>query len=280
MLRRGNLKSMELTPEMLAALAERLPKLEAEKRKEAMQAVSHIMPEYACRHFWFYVWHTTRGRWKPGRFHLFLCDTVQRFLERENGLAYEILLILAPPQHGKSMTVTESAPSWCAGMWPDERIMLISYNDDTAMWFTKANKDKIRDFGRQLFDIEIDRNADRADEFELAGHTGRFISRGLGSGITSHGAKFVFIDDPVKSGEQADSATMRERQWLEWNTTLKTRLAAHAKVVVIMTRWHEDDLGGRIMRSEPPEAVTVVRIPCEAEAGDPLARNEGEALCP
>jgi predicted phage terminase large subunit-like protein len=271
---------MELTPRALNAFAEKLPSLDAARRRDMLSAIHGICPEYSKKHYWFYLWYTNRGLWIPGRFHLFLCNAVQDFLERDTELAYEILVIEAPPQHGKSMTVTEAAPSWCVGKWPDRKIILASYNDETALRFTKANKDKLREFGGELFGVEIGKTADRADEFEIAGYAGRFVSRGLGSGITGHGAHFLFIDDPMKSSEQADSETLRERQWTEWNMTLKTRLAAHAKVIVIATRWHEDDLPGRILRCEPKETVTHIRIPCEAEKEDLLGRIEGEALCP
>ena len=253
------------------------------QRKKAEEALAAITKEYANKYYWFYTWFANKFAWKPGDFHVYIAQAIQDFLERETNLAYEILIIQAPPQHGKSMTVTESAPAWCAGKWPDDKQILISYNDDTALRFTKSNKEKISEFGKQLFDIEIETGVgkiDRMDEFSLAGHRFHLISRGLGGGITSHGAKRMFIDDPIKSSAEADSEVERERQWTEWNMTLKTRLAAGAKVVIIVTRWHEGDLAGLIQANEPPEAVTVINVPCEAEENDLLGRPIGAALCP
>jgi predicted phage terminase large subunit-like protein len=254
-----------------------------QRRKKAIEALDAVAKEFSNNYYWFYVWYTNKFAWKPGNFHMYIAQQIQEFLERETSLAYEILIIQAPPQHGKSMTVTESAPAWCAGKWPDDKQILISYNDDTALRFTKSNKEKISEFGKQLFGIDIETGVgkiDRMDEFSLANHRFHLISRGLGGGITSHGAKYMFIDDPIKSSEQADSENERERQWTEWNMTLKTRLAAGAKVVIIVTRWHEGDLAGLIQANEPPEAVTVINVPCEAEENDLLGRQIGAALCP
>ena len=181
------------------------------------------------------------------------------------------------PTHN-SMTITETLPSWYLGRNPDNRVILASYNDDTAERFTRRNKEKIKECGQDIFNIKISNDIDRATEFEIAGRQGRMISRGIMSGITSNPANLVIIDDPVKNRQEADSETYRMRQWEEWVNTIKTRLAANAKIILIMTRWHEDDLAGRIIANE--KNVTVINLPCEAEENDPLGRKVGEALFP
>lgn len=98
------------------------------------------------------------------------------------------------------------------------------------------------------------------------------------SGITGNPANLILIDDPVKNRQEADSPTIRDKIWEEWQNSLKSRLAAGAKVIVIMTPWHEDDLAARILRSEP--YAELVRLPVEAEDGDPMGRKTGEPLCP
>ena len=98
------------------------------------------------------------------------------------------------------------------------------------------------------------------------------------SGITGNPANLILIDDPVKNRQEADSETTRDKVWEEWQNSLKTRLAAGAKVIVIMTPWHEDDLAARILKSETN--VELIRLPVEAEEGDPMGRKPGEALCP
>ena len=233
--------------------------------------------ELARRSYAEYLAFTNGRIWKRTRFGNYLADTVQDFIMRETGNAYDILVIESPPQHGKSMHITEALPSWCLGKFPEWRVILASYNDETAERFARRNKEKVRNHGNALFGIEIG-NIDRATEFELSGHMGRLISRGILAGITGNPANLLVIDDPIKNRQEADSPTKRQQIWNEWLNSLKSRLAAGAKVVVIMTPWHEDDLAARLLATE--ENITLVRIPVEAELDDPLGREEGEPLCP
>jgi predicted phage terminase large subunit-like protein len=216
------------------------------------------------------------GQWIPSKHLVYVCSKVQTFLENESKNAYDILIVQMPPQHGKSMTITETAPSFYHGKFPKRNIIMVSYNDDTAQRFTRRNKEKIKTIGKMLFNIEIG-EVDRVDEYELK-TGGRLISRGIMGGITSNPADLILIDDPIKNRAEADSDVFRDRLWEEWQNTIKTRLSAHAKVVIIMTRWHEDDLAGRIIKNE--NHVEVINLPCEAEENDPLGRPIGDALFP
>ena len=232
--------------------------------------------ELARRSFRDYLSYTTPG-WIPTRLSDFLADTVQKFVTTETGNAYDVLVVECPPQHGKSMTITEALPSWYLGRYPTARVIEASYNEETAERFSRRNKEKIRQFGANLFQISIG-SIDRATEFELDNHQGRMISRGIMSGITGNPANLMIIDDPIKNRVEADSDTLRGRVWDEWQNSLKSRLAAGAKVVLIMTPWHEDDLAARILKTE--HNVTLLRLPVEAEADDPMGRQPGEPLCP
>jgi predicted phage terminase large subunit-like protein len=207
----------------------------------------------------------------------FLADSLQRFVEEDTGHAFDILVIETPPQHGKSITVTESFPSWYLGRYPRNRVIEASYNDDTAKKFGRKNLEKVERFGGSVFGLKQGSIWTTTD-FELDNGWGRMISRGIMSGITGNPANLMIIDDPIKNRAEADSATYRDRLWGEWQNTLKSRLAAGAKVVLIMTPWHEDDLAARIQKYE--ENVTVLRLPVEAEEQDLLGRAVGDALCP
>lgn len=233
--------------------------------------------EVARRSLAEYLAYTQGAGWKRTGLAEFLAGRVQAFLEAETGHAYDILVIETPPQHGKSMTVTESVPSWYLGKHPERRIIMASYNEEFAERFLRRNKDKIRRFGKNLFGIEIGK-VDRATEIELSNGVGRIISRGLLSGITGNPANLILIDDPVKNRQEADSEATRNKVWEEWQNSLKSRLAAGAKVIVIMTPWHEDDLAARILKSE--KNVELVRLPVEAEEGDVMGRKVGAPLCP
>lgn len=215
--------------------------------------------------------------WERTRMSEYLADKVQSFIEDDTGHSYDLLVIETAPQHGKSTTITETLPSWYMGRYPRNRVILASYNDDTAERFARRNKEKLKKFGRILFDVGIGRT-DRATEYELENGAGRLISRGIKAGITGNPANLIIIDDPIKNMDEADSQSYRDSVWESWQFSLKSRLAAGAKVIVIMTPWHEDDLAARLLRTEPN--VELVRLPVEAEENDPLGREPGEPLCP
>lgn len=180
------------------------------------------------------------------------------------------------PTHN-SLTLTESLPSWILGKWPEKRIILGSYNDETAERFCRRNKEKVTAFGEKLFNIQIGR-INRATEFELEGHLGRLISRGIMGGVTGNPADIMIIDDGIKNRSEADSPSYRSKLWDEWQNSFKSRLAAHAKVIVIGTPWHEADYMATMLQTE--DNIRLIRLPVEAEENDPLGRAVGEPLCP
>ncbi|MDY3281691.1 phage terminase large subunit [Dysosmobacter sp.] len=233
--------------------------------------------ELARRRYAAYLALVNGPAWVETRLSRFLADEVQAFVEAETGHAYDILVIETPPQHGKSMTLTEALPSWVLGRWPETRIIQGSYSEETAERFCRRNKEKVKAWGQRLFGIRVGA-VDRAAEFELAGHRGRMISRGILSGVTGNPAELMILDDPIKNRQEADSPIYRERLWEEWQNSFKSRLAAGAKVIVIMTPWHEDDLAGRLLTTE--RHIRLLRLPVEAEREDPLGRPAGAALCP
>ena len=233
--------------------------------------------ELARKSFRRYLYYVHGDSWKRTRMSDFLADEVQKFVEAETGNAYDILMIQTPPQHGKSLTITESFPSWYLGRFPKNRIIEASYNDDTAKRFGRKNLDKVEQYGPGLFGSGKG-TIWTTTEFELDNGWGRMISRGVMSGITGNPANLMLIDDPIKNREEADSETYREKLWGEWQNSLKSRLAAGAKVIIIATPWHEDDLMSRVKMFEPN--VKLLRLPIEAEEDDPLGRAPGEPLAP
>ena len=256
---------------------------EEELREESRKELARR--ELARRNFSDYLAYTNGPAWKRTAFSEYLAGEIQRFVEEDTGNAYDILIIEAPPQHGKSMTVTESAPAFFLGRHPHWRVILASYNDDSAERFARRNKEKVREFGGPLFGIRI-AGVNRVNEFEVRREgkegsrqpEGRLISRGMLAGITGNPANLMFIDDPVKNRSEADSGAKRQQIWNEWQNSLKSRLAAGAKVVVIMTPWHEDDLAARLLAGE--KNIRLIRLPVEAEEGDLLGRAPGEPLAP
>lgn len=233
--------------------------------------------ELARRNYSDYVEYVHEGRWIKGRAVSYICDEVQKFIETDTGHAFDILTISIPPQHGKSMTITETLPSWYLGKYPYNRIIEASYSEDFAQLFGRRNLRKIKQFGESIFGIKVGSIANNT-EFELDNGVGGMISRGILSGVTGRPANLIIIDDPVKNRQEADSKTYRDRNWAEWNDSLKSRLAYGAKVIIIQTRWHEDDFAGRIIKNE--KHVQAINLKCEADENDILGRNKGDALCP
>lgn len=216
--------------------------------------------------------------WKPGKHLVYICNKIYDFIMMDTGNAYDIMVLNVPPQHGKSLSVTETLPSWYLGMFPDKSVISLAYGDDLAQRFGRRNKEKIEKWGRVLFDIDISKNKSANDDFEIDGHRGRMITRGVMAGVTGNPANLLIIDDPIRTKEEAFSPVSREKIWQEWQSSIKTRLSSGAKVILIMTRWHEADLAGQILATE--KNIWHINITAEAEEGDVLDRKTGEGLFP
>lgn len=181
------------------------------------------------------------------------------------------------PTHN-SESVTATFPSWYLMRNPDNEVICVSYGDDLSRRFGKKNLDKIKKYGN-IFGVKLDQNKHNASEFRISGRKGVMISAGYGSGITGNPAKLIVIDDPVKNRVEADSPKDREKKWADFVDSIESRTANGTKIILIMTRWHEDDLAGRLIENYG-DRTTVVNLPCEAEEGDPLGRKIGDPLCP
>lgn len=181
------------------------------------------------------------------------------------------------PTHN-STTITATLPSWFLMRNPDKKVIMVSYGDDLAQRFGKQNLDKVKAYGN-IFGVSLDKKKSNAKEFRIDKHQGVMISAGYGSGLTGNPADLIVIDDPVKNRIEADSETDRNKKWADYVDSIESRISAGGKIILIMTRWHEDDLAGRLMEQRA-DRVTVLNLPCEAEENDLLGRKVGEALCP
>jgi predicted phage terminase large subunit-like protein len=194
----------------------------------------------------------------------------------------EILLVEVPPRHGKSTLISENAPAWFVGTFPDRRVILCSYEADFAgTWGGKA-RDKLEEYGEALFGVQVRQGSKAAKRWDLAGEPGGMMTAGVGGPITGKGAHLLIIDDPVKNAEEAMSEVMRAKQAEWWLSTARPRLEPGAFVCVLMTRWHRGDLGGYLLdlSRDGGDPVHEIRLPALAEANDPLGREQGEALWP
>lgn len=226
--------------------------------------------------FGFYVEYVHRGHYRHARHTEYVCDVLNKV---EKGII-DRLIITMPPRHSKSMTVSETFPSFFIGKDPERRVIEVSYGDALAQKFGRANRRKIEEYGPAIFNIEISRENASSTNWGIEGHRGGMISAGIGGSITGEGADLLLVDDPIKNREEAESKFYRERVWSEWQNTLLTRLHPNARIIVILTRWHEDDLVGRILDGKDKDQWTVLSLPAIAEPGDLLGRKEGEPLWP
>jgi predicted phage terminase large subunit-like protein len=222
----------------------------------------------------------SRGHWQPAP-HLELLD--RQLLEVAAGRIRR-LMVLAPPRHGKSELTSVYFPAWYLGRYPFRRVILVSYEADFAETWGRRVRDMLAEHGPSLFGIGVSNDAHAASRFDLAGQRGGMVTLGTGGAITGRGADLLIIDDPIKNYDDAFSPTQRERVWNWWCSVAVTRLEPGGSVVFVMTRWHEDDLAGRVLAGQNDadrEPWTVLRLPALAEEeGDPLGRAPGTALWP
>lgn len=224
------------------------------------------------------AWVLSDGRWKCARHLAVLND---RLLDLAAG-RIKRLAVFMPPRHGKSQLCSRYFPAWFLQKFPDQRVIQAGYgNSFAATWgrHTRNAIDTAHSLG--ISPVRVDPSKSSADEWEILGHDGGMYCVGIGGGVAGRGADLLTIDDPVKSRAEADSLTYREKTW-EWYTDdLYTRLHPGARILLVATRWHHDDLPGRILaRDEGREAWTVINFPAIAEEDDALGREPGEALWP
>lgn len=192
------------------------------------------------------------------------------------------VIISCPPQEGKSTRVAGDFPTWWLTQDDDARIVVASYAQGLATRNGRAIRNRVVNNPDLGLTIAADNGA--VHEWTLAGHQGGVLSVGIGGGLTGRPADLLIIDDPIKDRAEADSETFRDRVWDWWTDVASTRLAPGAPVVVILTRWHEDDLAGRLLAAEDGHLWRVLNIPAQAdhrpELGetDALGREVGEYL--
>ncbi len=202
------------------------------------------------------------------------------------------LAISMPPRHGKSYLVSEHMPAWYLANNPEKRVILASYEADfAASWGLKARRhlENHPEFG-----VQLDPSSRAGAKWDLLDVRGGMATAGAGGPLTGKGYHLGIVDDPIKNAEEANSEVHRQvlEDW--WHSTFFTRREPDAVTLLMFTRWHEDDLGGRLLGGE--EDWYVINLPALAfeetdedgvsidieqnDQRDPLGRRPGEALCP
>lgn len=215
-------------------------------------------------------------------------DLIDAELARAYTVPGSRLLISLPPQEGKSSRVTKTGSLWALTRNPELRLGIASYAQSLAEGFGREVRNTITTFngdeGTLDLGLRIARDNGSARRWQLDGHRGGIVCVGIGSGLTGRPLDALVIDDPFADAEQAGSAYYRERVWDWWQSVGAPRLAPGAPAIVILTRWHEDDLAGRLVAAEDGHRWRVINIPALADhdpakgQSDPLGREPGEWL--
>lgn len=191
-------------------------------------------------------------------------------------------LINFAPQEGKSQRCSVAFPLWALMMNPDLRIIIASYSKDLAMGFTREARDLARNHPDTL-GFEVSDNPSRQDEWHIKGHRGGMYATGVGGTLSGKPADLIIIDDPHKDMKAAESKAERDTVWSWWQSTVMARMSASVPVIVVQTRWTENDLTGMLLEHDPA-TWSALRIPAQADHNpekgetDPLGRNPGEYM--
>lgn len=192
------------------------------------------------------------------------------------------LIITMAPQEGKSVRVANDFPVWCLTQNQDLRIVTASYGQNLANRNGRAIRNRIT--AHPELGLKIAKDNGSVSEWTLEGREGGVLSVGIGAGVTGRAADMLIIDDPVKDRKEADSETYRDNVWDWWTDAASARLAPGAPVVIILTRWHMDDLAGRLLEKNQDAGWKIINIPAQAnhrpELGetDVLGREPGEFM--
>lgn len=240
----------------------------------------------------------TKDNYAVGWHHELICKTIDDFLADPERTR---LMVFCPPRHGKSELISRRLPAYYLGRNPDHRVIATSYSADLAIKMSRDTQ-RIMDgqaytevFPHSTLNSQNTKTTSKraykrtSDEFEIVGYDGGYKCAGIGGGITGQGANLAIIDDPIKDWKEAMSPQIKQGVMDWYESTLYTRLAPGGKIIIVLTRWADDDLAGRLLKAaeEDPEKDQweVVSLPAmytdDHEYLHPLDnREEGQVLWP
>ena len=197
-------------------------------------------------------------------------------LERVTQGDVDRLMLLLPPGSAKSTYASVLFPAWWLAQHPRSSVIATSHTAALARHFGRGVRGLLEEHGTRL-GVSLSRDLRSMDRFATQAG-GQYFATGVRGAVTGRRADLVLVDDPVRSQAEADSLAARDRLWSWFRSDLVTRLRPGGRIVLVMTRWHPDDLAGRLLDGDEPWRV--VRLPALAEASDALGRAEGAALWP
>lgn len=252
------------------------------KNKLMKQAIAMAAKEALAKRDYSYYFLLANPKSKLYKHTRFVCEKLQKIIDGEQ----HFYIVEMPPQHGKSLSITKTFPSYYLMRNPSKHVMVSAYSQDLYTQFAASNRRNFTAWSK-LFGLKTGKNT--ANEFEVLDphgeeSPGSFFATSMLGGASGMPADLLIIDDPIKNSEEAMSPTIKNKIWNEWNMTFYPRLQKGGSVIVIMTRWQKDDLAGRLLQrsSLPWEEIKLPAIAEDMPDGqtDAIGRKAGEPLCP
>ncbi len=226
-------------------------------------------------------------------FHELIANKLEEALLKASRNEKARIIITIPPRHGKTQLASTYFSAWALGKFPELKFILSSYGADLSEKIGMQTRDIISSEAYQAIFPEITLRPDQKAKAKWQTNKGgSFTAVGIGGAITGIGGNCIVVDDPHKDRAEAESSLMRDRVWEYYQSTLYSRLEGHGAVILIMQRWHVDDLVGRILEeskrlreaNQPYDEWEVINFPAIAEEDEyingKLVRSKGEALWP
>lgn len=185
-----------------------------------------------------------------------------------------LFIIEASVRHAKSTYCTHALPTWHMGMYPEDPIFIVTYSDDFSEEWGGLNRDTFQRVGPEFFGLTVDEKMQAAGQWRVKGHRAIMRSVGVGGLINGLGAGLIVLDDPIKNAKEARSAASRKAILNFYMGVCRLRLAPWGTLIIVMARWHQDDLSGHLqdlMKAEgyDGDQFEVIRLPAIAEAPRP-----------
>lgn len=226
----------------------------------------------------------TRSLYDAQKFHESVADALQRF---ESGEIPQLIFCM-PPRHGKTELATKRLVAWLHGRHPEWDLIVATYSDEKAWEFGGDTRSILQSpQHKQVFPEYGLRRGSTSKEFMQSVRGGKILFKGRGGALTGSGGQVLIADDLFKDDKEAQSQAIRDQAWHWFNRVFMTRKMGKKLVILTMTRWHSDDIIGRLTDPEndnyDPEVAAlwkIIRFPAIAEDADVLGRKTGEALWP
>ena len=247
------------------------------------EAKLELMRRELCRRHLLPFVERFNDQYEAGWIHKDICVRLKKFSQDVAARLSPRLMMFVPPRHGKSELGSKTFPGWHLGRHADHEVISCSYSGDLSMDFSRKVRELLRDkrYHQVFKDTRLDKDSQSAQRWNTTSRGG-YVAAGVGGPITGRGAHVLIIDDPIKNRADAESESNRQNIWDWYTSTAYTRLAPGGGVLIILTRWHDDDLAGRLltkMEAGEGDEWDVIQYPALATEDEPH-RKKGEALHP